>query len=80
MEANIPCPHCHKSFSAQFEEIGPGKAHACPNCGATIKFEGQDLRKVQQSIDQLTKELGDAQVKVNFKVHEPRPRWKFWKR
>ena len=80
MEVNIPCSICKKSFSVRFDEIGPGKAHACPNCGATIKFEGQDLRKVQESIDQLTKELGDAQVKVNFKVREPRPKWQLWKR
>ena len=78
MEVNIPCPLCHKSFSVRSEEIGPGKAHACPHCRATIKFEGQDLRKVQQSIDQLTKELGSASVKVNFKTHAPRPWWKFW--
>ena len=80
MEVKIPCSICHKSFSMRSEEISPGKAHACPHCGATIRFEGQDLRKVQQSIDELKKELGDAQVKVNFKVRDPRPKWQFWKK
>ncbi|MFA5374194.1 MAG: hypothetical protein WC455_00320 [Dehalococcoidia bacterium] len=62
------------------EEISPGKAHACPHCGATIKFAGQDLRKVQESIDKLTKELGSASVKVNIKTRIKHPWWQFWKK
>jgi len=80
MEVKIPCQICHKSFTVQSEEIHPHNSHACPHCGAVIKFEGQDLSKVQQSIDELKKELGDASVKVNIKVNEPRPKWQLWKK
>jgi hypothetical protein len=54
IEANIPCPQCRKSFSVPLDDIGPGKSRPCPNCGATIRFGGQDPGKVQQAIDQLT--------------------------
>ena len=80
MEANIPCPHCHKSFSARFDQISPGKTTACPNCGAMITFAGQDLNKVQQAVDDLTKNVGAATVKVNVKTRIKRPWWKFWNR
>jgi hypothetical protein len=80
MELNIPCPHCHKSFAVRFDEIGPDKARSCPNCGAAIRFAGQDLSKVQQTIDQLTNQVGDASVKVSVKTRVRRPWWKFWVR
>jgi len=80
MEANIACPHCKKNFSVRFDEIGPGKARSCPNCGATIRFAGQDLGNVQQMIDQLSNAAGNTSVKVNVKVRVRRPWWKFWSR
>jgi len=80
MEIKIPCPICHKSFSVRSEEISPGKTTACPNCGKMITFAGQDLQKVQQAIDKLTKDVGTATVKVNVKTRIKHPWWQFWKR
>ena len=80
MEANIPCPHCHKRVPVRFDQIGPGKILLCPNCSATIRFSGQDLSQVQQAIAQLTGQLGNASVKVNVKTRLRRPWWKFWSR
>jgi ribosomal protein S27E len=79
-EADIPCPHCHKNLPVRFDRIGPGKAVSCPSCGATLRFSGQDLGKVQQAIGQLTAQLGDASVKIKVKTVMRRPWWKFWSR
>ena len=80
MEADIPCPHCHKRIAVQFEHIVPGNALACPNCGATIRFSGQDLNRLQETIAQLTRDVGDASVKVTVRTQRRRPWWKFWSR
>jgi predicted Zn finger-like uncharacterized protein len=78
MEATIPCPHCHKSFQVPLEQIRPGNDRACPNCGATIKFAGDDASKVQQAVEQLARQVGDTAVRVTVKTRARRPWWKFW--
>ena len=78
MEANITCPHCHKVFSVPLRQIRPGNARVCPNCSATVKFAGQDAAKVQEAVDQLTRQVGNASVKVTVKTRVRRPWWKFW--
>ena len=76
MNITIPCPRCRKSFSVSLHEIGPGASRPCPECGAQIKFAGQDASKVESIIEQLSSVPG---VKVNVKVRERRkPWWKFW--
>lgn len=78
MEANIPCPHCHKTFQIQLDQIRPGNGRPCPHCGTTLKFAGTDASKVQQAIEQLTHQVGNASVKVTIKTKVRRPWWKFW--
>lgn len=80
LEANIPCPHCHKTFSVLLTEIGPGKTKPCPNCGSVVRFAGQDATNVQHAIDQLKTQLGGSNVKINVNVRTKtkRPWWKFW--
>lgn len=78
MEANIPCPHCRKSFCVPFNRISPGGICVCPDCGASVKFAGQDASKVQQVIDQLTRQVENVSVKVTVKTSVRRPWWKLW--
>jgi hypothetical protein len=63
----------------RFDQIAPGNALACPSCSATIRFSGQDLRRVQEAVTRLSRELGDASVKVTVQSGR-RPWWKFWGR
>jgi hypothetical protein len=46
LNADIPCPRCHKSFAVPLAEMGPGKSRSCPNCGEIMKFAGQDPGKM----------------------------------
>ena len=78
MEAKIPCPHCQTGFQVPLEQLRPGNSRLCPNCGTTVKFAGQDASKVQQAIDQLSHQLGNASVKVTVKTQVRRAWWKFW--
>jgi hypothetical protein len=78
LQADIPCPHCRRSFSVPLAEMGPGRSRSCPNCGAAIRFAGDDAGKVQQAVDQLRRQFGDAAVEVKVKTRERHPWWKFW--
>ena len=78
MEANIPCPHCNKSLTARFDQVGPGKGIPCPNCGATIRFSGEDLGQVQEAVAQLAGQIGNNSIKVKVRTRIHRPWWKFW--
>jgi hypothetical protein len=73
MQANIRCPKCHYAFSVAFADMSPGKTATCLNCGEQITFAGQDAAKVQQAIDQLTRELGENAAKVTVKTKSKRP-------
>ena len=56
LEAPVICPKCNKSHKVKFDNMRPGKSILC-SCGATIKFEGDDMRKAQKAFDQLDKTL-----------------------
>lgn len=77
LETTIRCPHCQRDFSLPLMALVPGSSRACPHCGTSIRFAGQDGGKVQQAIDQITS-LAGANVKVTVKVKQKRPWWKFW--
>lgn len=80
MEANIPCARCHKSFTVPLGELRPGNRRACPHCGASITFSGQDASKVQQAVEQMTHQVGNAAVQVTVTTKPSRPWWQFWGR
>jgi hypothetical protein len=78
MDATIPCPKCHESFTVPLVDISPGKTASCPSCGNQITFAGQDAAKVQNVIDQLVSQVGAGSVKVTVKAKVRRPWWKVW--
>ena len=57
LEADLPCPGCKKKFKQKLSEMSPGKSKKCPHCSATIKFTGDDMRKLQKSIDDFDRYL-----------------------
>jgi hypothetical protein len=42
LETTIRCPHCHRDFGLPLMELIPGSSRACPHCGTSIRFAGQD--------------------------------------
>ena len=65
IEVQLPCPKCGGKFPVPLDEIGPGKAVACPKCGTTVSFQGSDGVQIQHALDLL----GGAAAKVNVKVN-----------
>lgn len=68
LEANLTCPGCKKSFKQKLSEMSPGKSRKCPNCDVIIKFSGDDMAKVQKSIDSLERELKSLNKKFEIKL------------
>jgi len=60
LKIDLECPNCHYVFNYKAEEIRPGNSTVCVKCNSTIKFTGDDLRKLQESIDALYRDLKDA--------------------
>ena len=52
----ITCPECKKKMKKKFKQIAPGNEASC-QCGFTIKFSGDDLRRTQRSLDDLKRAL-----------------------
>jgi hypothetical protein len=77
-DAKVPCPKCGTSLAVPLAEIAPGAGKLCPNCGATIKFTGQDASKIQSIIEQLETQIPGARINVTVKTKNRRPWWKFW--
>ena len=77
LETTIRCPHCRRDFALPLMALVPGSSRACPHCGTSIRFAGQDGGKVQQAIDQLG-DIAGADVKVTVKLGQKHPWWKFW--
>lgn len=50
LEAPIKCPNCNKTHKVKLKNIYPGRSLQCL-CGASIKFEGDDMRKAQKELD-----------------------------
>lgn len=58
LEANVKCPNCGKPIRVKVREMVPGRSRACPHqCGATIRFTGDDGRKVQKALDDLERTI-----------------------
>ena len=53
LETSIDCPACKNAMKVKIKEMVPEKKKACPRCGATITFAGNDGRKTQKAIDDL---------------------------
>jgi hypothetical protein len=47
LETSLRCPHCQRDFDLPLAALVPGSNRACPHCGTSIRFAGQDGSKVQ---------------------------------
>jgi hypothetical protein len=55
--ADINCPSCKRALKVKIKEMVPGRKKKCLGCGAEIVFAGDDMRKAQRSLDDLTKKI-----------------------
>jgi len=67
VEVQVSCPKCGGKFPVALEQLGPGKAAACPSCGAAVQFQGSDGAQVQHALDSLGGMVKKVNVKVNVK-------------
>jgi len=56
------------NLQQKLSEMSPGKSRKCPNCGAIIKFTGDDLSKVQKSFDNLKDQIKNLNKNLNIKL------------
>ncbi len=55
INVDITCPSCKRKVRVALVKMKPGDKFECPVCKANIRFEGDDLSKVQKSLDDLFK-------------------------
>lgn len=53
LDVPIACPSCGHVIKLKARTAAPGTHVPCPGCGITIELTGDDLRKVQKSLDGL---------------------------
>lgn len=56
MEVPLTCPNCKETIKMKLKELHPGNSVTCA-CGAKINFTGDDMRKAQAALDNLTRQL-----------------------
>ena len=57
LKVKIQCPNCQHSVQIKVKEMVPGHTKNCPFCGAQFNFTGDDGRKVQRELDNLSRTL-----------------------
>ncbi|NVJ15183.1 hypothetical protein [Myxococcus sp. AM010] len=51
----IECPSCGRKREIKARDAAPGTTVTCKGCGASIRLEGDDMRKAQKALDDLAK-------------------------
>jgi len=51
-ELPVDCP-CGNPIKIEVRNAAPGSTITCSRCGATIELTGDDMRKAQQTIDDV---------------------------
>jgi transcription initiation factor IIE alpha subunit len=64
LEFDLECPNCKRKMAQKVEAMRPGASRRCPSCGAEITFSGDDGRKAQKALDDLTKSLKSLSIKL----------------
>lgn len=57
LEFEITCPGCNRTFKERATRMKPGATRACPHCGKTIEYAGDDLSGVDRNIRRTMSEL-----------------------
>jgi hypothetical protein len=58
IETKLRCPKCKRPLALKLRELIPGTTKTCPHgCGATLEFTGDDGRKVQGALDNVSRAL-----------------------
>ena len=55
----VECPSCRRKIPIRVEEMVPGGSRRCPSCDATIRFGGDDGRRVQRALDDLERSINE---------------------
>ena len=67
IEIDLECPGCKKKFKEKIANMKPGGSTKCPHCKQEITFKGDDLTKVQKSIDDLERTIKDLNKTIKIK-------------
>lgn len=54
--ADFHCPQCNRKVKIKVKEMIPGTRRRL-GCGCTIRFTGDDGRKMQRALDELERKL-----------------------
>ncbi len=64
LQFDVECPNCRRKFKQLVAEMRPGTSRHCPYCGVEIGFTGDDGRKAQRAVDNLTRTLKKLSGKI----------------
>lgn len=54
LELPVPCPQCSRTTRIKARDAAPGFVIRCAACEAAFELTADDLRTLQQSLDDLT--------------------------
>lgn len=64
LELPLECPTCKHQMKLPVEEMRPGSTRRCAKCGTEFRFSGDDGRKTQKALDDLSKSLKNITLKL----------------
>ena len=68
IELDIACPSCQKKFKEKAKNIRPGNSKVCPHCRKTIKYQGDDVSKIQKSLDDFERSVKNLNKMFTIKL------------
>ena len=57
VDIDITCPACKHTFKERASNMEAGMTRACPNCGKTIEYTGDDLSKAEPDFNSAMADL-----------------------
>ena len=54
LELDLTCPNCEKVFKKKVKDLKPNKVIKCPHCSIDIKLTGDDISKIQKTLDSFS--------------------------
>jgi len=68
LQLELECPNCHRRFKQKVEDMHPSRSRRCPYCNTTIRFTGDDGRRVQIAVDDLERTLKRMSRTIKIKL------------
>ncbi|MBT3362658.1 MAG: hypothetical protein HN929_05890 [Chloroflexi bacterium] len=49
----VYCPKCYTQINVKLSELHPGASIKCPKCGADVKFNKEDTKRVLEELGKI---------------------------